>query len=76
MAKGYKGNTPSDSTYVEEMKKFLDGVTKKSPVKHTFNDEFKILKILDVIELSNKKGKKIIIQTQKNNIEFIKELKN
>ena len=62
MAKGYKGNTPADSTYVEEIKNFLDGITKKLPVRHTFNDEFKILKILDAIELSNKKGKKIIIQ--------------
>ena len=62
MAKGYKGNTPADSTYVEEIKNFLDGITKKLPVRHTFNDEFKILKILDSIELSNKKGKKIIIQ--------------
>ncbi len=61
MAKGYKGNTPADSTYVEEMKNFLDSIMKKSQVRHTFDDEFKILKVLDSIELSNKKHKKIII---------------
>ena len=61
MAKGYKGNTPADSTYVEEIKNFLDGVTKKSTIRHTFDDEFKILKVLDSIELSNKKNKKVKI---------------
>ncbi len=61
MAKGYKGNTPADSTYVEEMKNFLNGITKKSQVIHTFDDEFKILRVLDAIETSNKKGKKVII---------------
>ena len=61
MAKGYKGNTPADSTYVEEIKNFLDAITKKSLVKHTFENEFKLLKVLDAIEISNKKSKKIII---------------
>ena len=60
MAKGYKGNTPSDSIYVEEMKSFLDTI-KKSSARHTFDDELKILRVLDAIELSNKKSKKIII---------------
>ncbi len=62
MAKGYKGNTPADSTYVEEMKIFLNAITKKSIITHSFNDELKILKVLDAIELSNKKSKKIIIK--------------
>lgn len=61
MASGYKGNTPSDSTYVEEMKDFLNTIQKKSPPKHTFFDELKILQVLDAIEKSNKKSKKIII---------------
>ena len=61
MAKGYKGNTPSDSLYVEEMKSFLDAIKKKSLVRYTFDDELKILKVLDAIELSNKQAKKIII---------------
>ena len=60
IAKGYKGNTPSDSIYVEEMKSFLDTI-KKSSARHTFDDELKILRVLDAIELSNKKSKKIII---------------
>ena len=62
MAKGYKGNTPADSTYVEEMKTFLDAITKKSPIRHTFDDELKILRVLDAIELSNKKSRKICIK--------------
>ena len=61
IAKGYKGNTPADSTYVEEMKSFFDAISKKSKIQHTFNDELKILKVLDSIENSNKKGKKILI---------------
>lgn len=61
MAKGYKGNTPSDSIYVEEMKSFLDAI-KKSSARHTFVDELKILKVLDAVELSNKQAKKIIIR--------------
>ena len=60
MAKGYKGNTPSDSIYVEEMKSFLDAI-KKSSARHTFYDELKILRVLDAMELSNKQAKKIII---------------
>ncbi len=61
IAKGYKGNTPSDSIYVEEMKSFLDAI-KKSSSRHTFDDELKILRVLDAIELSNKQAKKIIIR--------------
>ena len=49
------------SSYVEEIKNFLDAITKKSLVKHTFENEFKLLKVLDAIEISNKKSKKIII---------------
>ena len=60
MAKGYKGNTPSDSIYVEEMKSFLNAI-KKLSAQHTFDDELKILRVLDSIELSNKQSKKIII---------------
>jgi hypothetical protein len=36
----------------------------------------KDFKILDTVEWSNKKGKKIITHNQKKDIEFIKELKN
>jgi hypothetical protein len=44
------------------MKIFLNAITKKSIITHSFNDELKILKVLDAIELSNKKSKKIIIK--------------
>lgn len=62
MAKGYKGNTPADSTYVEEMKSFLTAISKKSTLQYTFDNELKILQVLDAIELSNKNSKKITIK--------------
>jgi len=68
MSSGYKGNTPSDSIYVEEMKDFLSVVQKKSSPKHTFLDELKILQVLDAIEKSNQKSKKIIIPTKKRKL--------
>ncbi len=62
MAKGYKGNNPADSTYVEEIKNFLDSIMKKSQVRHTFDDELKILKVLDAIEKVMKNLKKLSCQ--------------
>ncbi len=68
MASGYKGNTPSDSTYVKEMKDFLNAIHKKSSPRHTFFDELKILQVLDAIEKSNKKSKKITIHSEKRKL--------
>lgn len=65
MAKGYKGNTPSDSIYEKEMKNFLNAIQKKLVPKFTFSDELEILKTLDAIEQSHKKSKKIIIPAKK-----------
>ncbi len=62
IAKGYKGNTPSESLYVDEMNNFMTAIKRKKLPSYTFNDELKILKVLDAIELSNKKSKKIIIK--------------
>jgi len=61
VATGYKENVPSESTYVEEMKDFVNAVKKKSKLRHTFFDELIILQVLDAIEKSNQKSKKIII---------------
>ncbi len=61
IAKGYKGNTGSELLYEREIKTFLDAVIKKKKYPHSFNDELELLKILDKIEISNKKEKKIRI---------------
>ena len=62
VAKGYKGNTPSESLYEEEMQNFIGAVTKGKKYPLSFKDEFRILKILDFIEASNKKGKRLLIK--------------
>ena len=62
VAKGYKGNTGTETIYEEEIQTFLDTVTKKKNYPHSFKDELQLLKVLDAIELSNKKGKKIFIK--------------
>ena len=61
IAPGYKENVPSESTYVDEMRDFVNAIKKKTKPRHTFFDEFLILQVLDAIEESNKKSKKIII---------------
>lgn len=62
VAKGYKGNTPSESLYEEEMQNFIGAVTKGKKYPLSFKDEFRILKILDFIEDSNKKGKRLLVK--------------
>jgi len=61
VAHGYKGNTPSESLYEEEMYNFLQATKKNIKYPFSFNDELKILKVLDAIEQSSKKRKKIIL---------------
>lgn len=58
VAKGYKGNTLPETLYKEETKHFIDSLKgKKYPF--SLDEELKILRVLDAIETSNKKGKKI-----------------
>jgi len=61
IAKGYKGNTGSELLYEREIKIFLDAVIKKKKYPHSFNDELELLEILDKIEISNRKERKIKI---------------
>jgi len=61
MAKGYKGNTPSEHLYEEEMGNLINAIKKKSKYPHSFIDELKILKVLDGIEISSKKKKTIFM---------------
>ena len=62
VAKGYKGNTGSETLYEDEIKAFLDLVSKKKKYPLSYNDELKILEVLDSIEKSDKMGKKIFIK--------------
>ena len=62
VAKGYKGSTPPETLYEEEMKHFLDAVQNKKKYPHSLHDELKILDVLDAMEESSKKEKKIILE--------------
>ena len=62
VAKGYKGSTPPETLYEEEMQSFIDAVKRRRKYPHSFHDELKILKVLDAIELSNKMKKRIYLR--------------
>ena len=51
--------------YEEEMKNFLDAVKRKKKYPHSFSDELKVLQVLDAIEQSSKKEKKIVLHYNK-----------
>lgn len=61
VASGYKGITPSESLYVEEIQGFLDSIQTNKKCSFSLKDELKILKILNKIEKSSKIKKKINI---------------
>jgi len=61
VAPGYKGNTGQESLYEDEMKSFINSIKKKQKYPHSFKDELEILQILDLIEISSKKGKKLSV---------------
>jgi len=62
VAKGYKGNTPPESIYEEEIQNFLRAIMQNKKYPFSFKAELKILRILDSIESSNQKSKKILIK--------------
>lgn len=61
VAKGYVGTTPPETLYEEELQSFLDAVHKKKKYPRSLQDELKTLQILNAIETSHKRGKKIIL---------------
>ena len=63
-APGYTGNTPSETIYEKEMNNFLLAVKHKQTYPFSLNEDLEILEILDAIELSSKKGKKVIIDAK------------
>ena len=61
VAKGYGETTPPETLYEEEIHAFLNSVKIKKGYPYSFDNELKMLKILDAIEFSSKKDKKIIV---------------
>ncbi len=59
VAKNYGKSTPPETLYEEEIKTFLDSVKHRKKYFFSFNEELKILKILDAIEKSSKKKQEI-----------------
>jgi predicted dehydrogenase len=62
VASGYKGITPPESLYEEEIINFLKSTKKLKSCSFSLKDELKILKILDTIEKSSKLGRKIYLK--------------
>lgn len=60
IAPGYKGNTGQESLYEDEIDSFIGAIKRKKKYPHTFKDELELLKILDLVEKSNKIGKKLV----------------
>jgi len=61
VAKGYKGTTPPENLYENELKSFLDAIKQKRKYPFSFNHEIKLLKSLNTIEKSNKKKKNLVL---------------
>jgi predicted dehydrogenase len=58
VAKGYKGTTPPETLYEDELQSFFDAL-KGNKYPLTLEDELKLLKILDAVEISSKRGRRI-----------------
>ncbi len=56
-----KGYIHGEGMYIQEMKMFLKAIKKESPIPYTFEEDFKILKILEAIEKSSEKGNREIV---------------
>ena len=61
VAKGYKGTTPPENLYENEMKQFINAINHKRKYPFSFNDEIKLLQSLNNIEKSSKKNRHLII---------------
>ena len=61
VTEGYRGNAPPEDLYEEEIKNFLDAIKHRKKYPHSFQDELKILRILDAAEISSKKWRKITL---------------
>lgn len=59
IAKGYGGSTPPEALYEEEIKTFLDSIENRKKYFYSFDEELKILHVLDAIEKSSKMKQEI-----------------
>ena len=62
VAKGYGGSTPPETLYEDEIKIFLDSIQSRKKYFFSFNEELKILHVLDAIEKSSKRKQQIILK--------------
>ncbi len=62
VAKGYGGSTPPETLYEDELKTFLHSVKTRKKYFFSFNEELKILKVLDAIEQSGKRKQQIVLR--------------
>ena len=62
VAKGYGGSTPPETLYEDEIKIFLRSVQNRKKYFFSFNEELKILKVLDAIEKSSKRKQEIVLK--------------
>jgi predicted dehydrogenase len=62
VASGYKGITPSESLYEEEIINFFKTIKNQNSCSFSLNNELKILAILNAIEKSGKLGKRIFLK--------------
>ena len=61
VAKGYEGSTPPETLYEDELRHFFMSIKHKKIYPYTFQDELKLLRVLDAIKDSSKKKKQIIL---------------
>jgi len=61
-ASGYKGITPAESLYEEEIFNFLKTVKNQNSCSFSLKNELEILEVLNAIEKSSKSGKKIFLK--------------
>ena len=62
IAKGYGGSTPPETLYEEEIETFFNSVKNRKKYTYSFDEELKILQILDAIEKSSKRKQQIVLR--------------
>ena len=61
VAKGYVGSTPPETLYEDELRQFFGAIKHQKKYPYTFQDELKLLRVLDAIKYSSKQKKQIIL---------------
>ena len=61
VAKGYIGSTPPETLYEEEIQNFFESIKQQKNYSYTFQDELKLLRVLDSVKESSKMKKQITL---------------